>query len=46
MVYVWKKRVKFILYYPTLATVECEGWNNLMVLAVLYPPPHVLISTN
>ena len=31
MVYVWKKRVKFITYCPTLATVKCEGWNNLMV---------------
>ena len=35
MVYVWKKRVKFILYCPTLATVECEGWNNLMVLGCI-----------
>ena len=31
MMYVWKKRVKFILYCPTLATVKCEGQNNLMV---------------
>ena len=31
VVYVWKKRVKFISYCPTSATVKCEGWNNLMV---------------
>ena len=31
VVYVWKKRIKFISYYPTSATVKCQGWNNLMV---------------
>ena len=31
VVYVWEKRVKFISYCPTLATVKCKGWNNLMV---------------
>ena len=26
-----EKRIKFISYCPTSATVKCEGWNNLMV---------------
>ena len=31
MVYVLKKRLKFISYCTTSATAKCEGWNNLMV---------------
>ena len=31
VVYVWEKIVKFISYCTTLATVKCEGWDNLMV---------------